>query len=71
MRIKYLAKGHYTAAASKFEPMTSRLRVRGVIHWAITDNSRPVYVCAINAISRKQAGRRPRNSHVDPVTATR
>ena len=36
MRIKCLAQGHYTAASSRFEPRTSRLRVRGLIHWATT-----------------------------------
>ena len=33
MMIKCLAQGHYTAAASRFEPGTSQLRVHGLIHW--------------------------------------
>ena len=37
MKKSALAKGHdYTAAVSRFEPGTSRLRVRGLIHCATT-----------------------------------
>ena len=34
MKIECLAQGQYTAAASRFEPGTSRLRVRGLISTA-------------------------------------